>query len=108
MARSSMLSSALPVSDTDVVTSLALGHSHSSMFKGVTVSYKGATKVAFWTKRMENAIPDSMGLQTAKNTSDSPMVRKLKWRHLQMVASIRLGYVGGELQEVSFICCAVP
>ena len=70
MARSSMLSSALPVSDTDVVTSLALGHSHSSMFKGVTVSYRGATKVAFWTKRMENAIPDSMGLQTAVNHTD--------------------------------------
>ena len=59
------IESALPVSDTDVVTASALGHSYSSMFEGVTASYKGATKMDFWTKRIENAIPDSMGLQTA-------------------------------------------
>ena len=66
--------SALPVSNTDIVTASALGHSYSTMFKGVTALYKGATKVDFWTKRVENAIPDPMGLQTAGES-----YRKLAW-----------------------------
>ena len=50
--------SQLPVSNTDVGTASVLGHSYSSIFKGVTASYKGATKIDLWTKQMEIAITD--------------------------------------------------
>lgn len=66
--------SALPLSNTDVVNASALGHSYSSMFQGVTASYKGATKVDYWTKRVEIAITDPLDLQTAGES-----YRKLQW-----------------------------
>lgn len=37
-------------------------------------AYKGATKVDFWTKRVENVIPDAMDLQTAGKP-----YKKLQW-----------------------------
>ena len=66
--------SALPVGNTDIATASALGHSYKSVFQGITESYKGATNVDYWTKRVENAKPDPMGLQTAAEP-----YKKLVW-----------------------------